>query len=75
VWVVIMFVFGFVVPGINNWGHGGGLVSGALLGYLLGYAERKRETAFHKTLAAVCLVATGLILAWAVLTSLYYRFS
>jgi rhomboid protease GluP len=74
-WVVVMFVFGFVVPGINNWGHGGGLVSGALLGYLLGYAERKRETAFHKTLAAACLVATGLILAWAVLTSLYYRFS
>jgi rhomboid protease GluP len=74
-WVVVMFVFGFVVPGINNWGHGGGLVSGALLGHLLGYAERRRETAFHKTLAAVCLVATGLILAWAVLTSLYYRFS
>jgi rhomboid protease GluP len=74
-WVVVMFVFGFVVPGINNWGHGGGLVSGALLGYFLGYAERRRETAFHKTLAAACLVATGLILAWAVLTSLYYRFS
>jgi rhomboid protease GluP len=74
-WVVIMFVFGFVVPGINNWGHGGGLVSGALVGYLLGYTERKRETAFHKTLAAALLVATGLILAWAVLTSLYYRFS
>jgi rhomboid protease GluP len=75
VWVVIMFVFGFAVPGINNWGHGGGLVSGALAGYLLGYDERKRETAFHKTLAAACLAATGLILAWAVLTSLYYRFS
>ena len=74
-WVAVMFVFGFVVPGINNWGHGGGLVSGALLGYLLGYAERRRQTALHKTLAAVCLVATGLILAWAVLTSLSYRFS
>ena len=74
-WVVVMFVFGFVVPGINNWGHGGGLVSGALVGYLLGYDERKRETAFHKTLAAACLAATGLILAWAVLTSLYSRFS
>jgi len=74
-WVVLMAVFGFVVPGINNWGHGGGIFSGALLGYLMGYSERKRETAWHKTLAALCLVATGLILAWAVLTSLYYRFS
>jgi rhomboid protease GluP len=74
-WVILMFVFGFVAPGINNWGHGGGLISGALGGYLLGYAERKRETAFHKTLGGVCLIVTGLVLAWAVLTSIYYRFA
>jgi rhomboid protease GluP len=72
-WVIIMFVFGFVVPGINNWGHAGGIASGALLAYLLGYNERKRETAFHNTLAALCLAATALVLAWAVLTGLYYR--
>jgi rhomboid protease GluP len=71
-WTVLMFVFGFLVPGINNWGHGGGLIGGAVGGYVLGYAERQRETAFHKTLGAVCLVATGLILVWAVLTSIYY---
>jgi rhomboid protease GluP len=74
-WVVIMFVFGVLVPGINNWGHAGGLVGGGLLGFLLGYSERKRETSLHKTLAAGALVATGLILAWAVLTGLFYRFS
>jgi rhomboid protease GluP len=73
VWVIIMFVFGFVVPGINNWGHGGGIAAGALLGYFLGYDERKRESAFHKTLAALCLAATAVVLAWAILTSLYYR--
>jgi rhomboid protease GluP len=72
-WMVIMFVFGFVVPGINNWGHAGGIAAGALLGYLLGYNERKRETAFARTLAALCLAATAVILAWAVLTSVYYR--
>ena len=73
VWVIIMFVFGFVVPGINNWGHGGGIAAGALLGYFLGYDERKRESAFHKTLAALCLAATAVVLAWAILTSLYHR--
>ncbi|MCU0592304.1 MAG: rhomboid family intramembrane serine protease [Desulfobacterales bacterium] len=72
-WVVIMFVFGFVVPGINNWGHGGGIAAGVLLGYLLGYNERKRETAFVRTLASFCLAATAVILAWAIITSLYYR--
>ncbi len=26
-WVVGLALFGFMVPGINNWGHGGGIVS------------------------------------------------
>jgi rhomboid protease GluP len=72
-WVLIMFVFGFLVPGINNWGHGGGIAAGALLGYFLGYAERKRETALHRSLAVLSLAATAVVLAWAVLSSLYYR--
>jgi rhomboid protease GluP len=72
-WVVIMTVFGFLVPGINNWGHGGGIAAGALLGYLLGYHERKRETPFDRTLAALCLAVTAIVLLWAVLTGLYYR--
>jgi rhomboid protease GluP len=73
-WVIIMFAFGFLVPGINNWGHGGGIAGGIVCGWLLGYAERRRETPGHRTLAFICLVATGLILGWAVVTSLYYRF-
>jgi rhomboid protease GluP len=73
-WAIVMFVFGMIVPGINNWGHGGGLVAGALLGFLLGYHERKRESAFQKTLASICLVLTAAILGWAVATGIYYRF-
>jgi rhomboid protease GluP len=73
-WVIIMFVFGFVVPGINNWGHGGGIASGALLGYFLSYQERRREKPSHKTLAALCLTVTSVVLAWAILTGLYHRF-
>ena len=72
-WVVIMFMFGFAVPGINNWGHAGGIVSGALLGYFFGYNDRRRETALHRTLSLVCLAGTAGILAWAIITSLYYR--
>ena len=48
-WVIIMFVFGLLAPGINNWGHGGRYRWPApLLGYLLGYHERKRETAVQR---------------------------
>jgi rhomboid protease GluP len=73
IWVIIMFVFGFVVPGINNWGHAGGIAAGALLGYFLGYNERRREAAIHHALAALCLSATAVVIAWAVLTGFYYR--
>lgn len=73
-WVLMLFIFGFMVPGINNWGHGGGIVGGIILGYLLGYQERSRENLFHKSLAGVCVVLTVAVLAWATLSSVYYRF-
>jgi rhomboid protease GluP len=73
-WVLVLFLFGFMVPGINNWGHGGGIVGGIILGYFLGYQERSRENLFHKGLAGVCVVLTVAVLAWAILSSVYYRF-
>ena len=73
-WVLVLFLFGFLVPGINNWGHGGGIVGGIILGYFLGYQERTRENLFHKSLAGVCVVLTVAVLAWAILSSVYYRF-
>ena len=74
-WVLGIFLFGFLVPGINNWGHGGGIVGGIILGYLLGYDERKRENLIHKGLGGICVVLTMAVLAWAVSSSFYYRFS
>jgi rhomboid protease GluP len=71
--VVFLFIFGFVVPGINNWGHGGGILAGLILGFLFGYQENKRENILHKSLAGVCAVVTVLVLAWAVISAAYYR--
>ncbi len=61
-WAVSIFVFGFLVPGINNWGHGGGMAAGALLGYLLGYNERRKQNIRHKFIALICILATAFIL-------------
>lgn len=72
-WAVGIFIFGFIVPGINNWGHGAGMAAGALLGFLLQYQEQNREGLLHIMLAAVCVALTVLILGWAVITSVYYR--
>ncbi len=73
-WALVLFLFGFLVPGINNWAHGGGLLAGAAAGRLLGYEERRRESAVHRTLAAVLLVLTGLILLIAAANGFAARF-
>ncbi len=73
VWVVIFFIIGFLIPVINNWGHGGGLLAGAGCGFLLGYQERKKEKYIHKALAGGWVVVTLLVLTWAVGTGVYYR--
>ncbi len=72
-WAVGVFLFGLVVPGINNWGHGGGLLAGILLALVLGYNEKKPESGGHRALAGVCAAATFLVLGWAVATGVYYR--
>lgn len=71
-WAIGIGLFGFMIPGINNWGHGGGMVAGALLGYLLGYADKNREKFAHKVLAMICLAATCLVLLWACLNGLLF---
>jgi rhomboid protease GluP len=72
-WALVIFLFGFLVPGINNWGHLGGFFAGAVLGYFLGYQEKYRENLFHKITAVVCVIATIIILAGAVAFGIYYR--
>ena len=70
-WAIGIFAFGFFVPAINNWAHGGGMLAGVALGFLLGYRERSRERQVHKIAALCCVFITGLVLLWAILSSLY----
>lgn len=69
-WALSIFIFGFLVPGINNFGHGGGMLTGALVAYLLGYKERTKETMLHKYLSMACIVITVLVLLWSVFRGL-----
>jgi rhomboid protease GluP len=74
IWVFILFILGILIPVINNWGHGGGILAGIGLGFVLGYHERKKENVLHKLLAGSCAVLTLIILGWAVASGIYYRF-
>jgi rhomboid protease GluP len=69
-WAIMIFAFGFLVPGINNWAHGGGLLSGVLAGFMLGYRDSTEENYAHKLTAWICALATLGVLIWAVGSSL-----
>lgn len=73
-WVISLVLFGLVMPGINNWAHGGGVVGGIVLGMLFGYEERRKDTPINHILASLCALATLLVLAWAVYGTLMLRF-
>ena len=74
-WAIGIFVFGFMVPGINNWGHAGGMICGALTGYALGYKERSRLTLGHTFLSTACIICTCLTLLWSAANGAFFMFS
>jgi len=71
-WVISLFIFGMIFPGINNWGHGGGIIGGIIVGALLGYNERRRENVFDRALALLCGIVTIGTLVWALLGTFAY---
>jgi len=73
-WIIGLFLFGFIIPGINNWGHGGGILAGILFGFILSYQEKKPERLVHKTVAVICIIVTVAVLVWAIASGVYYRF-
>jgi rhomboid protease GluP len=66
-WLISLFVFGLMFPGINNWGHGGGIIGGVIVGALVGYSEQRRENSFDLGVAILCALTTIGILGWAAL--------
>jgi rhomboid protease GluP len=74
-WALGIFLFGFLVPGINNWGHAGGMLVGALAGSLLGYRERSREKIGHKFFGVACMACTAVVLFWAIVNGVFFLLS
>jgi rhomboid protease GluP len=58
-WAIVMFVMGFFMTGINNWGHAGGFAGGWLAAQAMGFIGERRESAAVQGLALLLLVATG----------------
>jgi rhomboid protease GluP len=65
-WVIGLIIFGLFFRGIDNFAHGGGLLSGILLALLMGYNDNKQANAWCKILAYACILLTAAILIWSV---------
>ena len=72
-WVIGLVLFGLIIPGINNWAHGGGIATGVLIGLILGYKEKRAENIFHQMLVDGFILLTIIVLLFAILQAIYYR--
>ncbi len=71
-WAVVLFVMGFLLPGVNNWAHAGGFAGGWGAAYLMGVSDGNREsTAVHLlALALIAMTAVGVLLSFTRVTSI-----
>jgi membrane associated rhomboid family serine protease len=65
---VVLLLFGFIIRGVDNWAHLGGLVGGYLTAKWLDPLQPERGD--HVFIALVCLVLTALAIVYSVITGL-----
>ena len=73
-WIIGLILFGLLLPGINNWAHGGGIAAGIAVGFALGYDERRRETMPHRVMAAFFALVTAGAVLFTVIQAILIRF-
>ncbi len=66
IWIISLVVFGLLIPNIDNWGHGGGLAAGIVLGWVMGYREKRKENLGDYILSMTMALVTSSILIWTV---------
>ncbi|MDQ3169299.1 MAG: rhomboid family intramembrane serine protease [Acidobacteriota bacterium] len=63
-YAAMLFVFGLVMSGVDNWAHAGGFAGGYLSARLLDPMQRERVN--HLIGALVCLVVTAIAVLWSI---------
>ena len=65
-WALLIFLFGFFMAGVNNWGHAGGFVGGYLTALVAGPLERRPERGLDRiaALAAIAVTVVAFALAF-----------
>lgn len=68
-YALTLFVFGLIMPGVDNYAHAGGFAGGYLTGLWLD--PLKRERMDHFVWAAICLVLTALAIIVSIVTAFW----
>src|SRR5439155_13799697 len=63
-WAVMLFIFGFIMPGVDNWAHLGGFAGGYAAAKFLDPLRPERLD--HLIAALICLAVTGIAIAFSV---------
>jgi rhomboid protease GluP len=67
--IIMMLLYGFMLPGIDNWAHGGGVAGGYLASRILD--PLKPERVDHMVIAVVCLAISILSVIASFITAHY----
>jgi rhomboid protease GluP len=67
-WAIMLFVFGFIFRGTDNWAHLGGFAGGYAAAKFLDPLQRERLD--HMIAALICLAVTGIAIAFSIVEGL-----
>jgi rhomboid protease GluP len=67
-WALILFVFGFIMPGIDNFAHAGGFLGGYASSAF--FNPMTKERGDHMLIAVVCLLLTFLAIVFSLIKGL-----
>lgn len=68
-WSLVLFVMGFLMPGVNNLAHAGGFFGGYLAALVVGHGGETREGGLHRLAAMATLAVTALSFGLALWTA------
>jgi rhomboid protease GluP len=69
-YAIMLFIFGLIMPGVDNYAHAGGFVGGYAASALLN--PHTRERGDHLIVAVGCLAATLLSIVYSVINGLHF---
>ena len=69
-WALTLFIFGFIMPGVDNWAHAGGFAGGSVTSQLLDPLRPERLD--QLIVAFACLAATGIAILFSIVHGLQF---